>query len=861
MDQPETALDSVRDRLTDCDREPIHIPGSIQPHGCLLVCSASDWTVLHASLSVADFFGASADSAIGAPVAQLIGEAGLATVTALLASVAAADGAERFFRVGCADWDRHFDISVHAAQGRVSIEFEPSAPDDAAEVGGVNAIGLVKSVTSRLAEAETFQDFCAIAARQLKLVTGFDRVMVYRFAEDGSGEVVGEARRPDMVPFFGQHYPAGDIPQQARRLYVANPIRAIADVDASPSPVLPATDAAGAPVDMTQIGLRSVSPVHLQYLRNMGVGASMSLSILRDGGLWGLFACHHDTPKVVEPETRAACELLAQLFSLQIEARERAEHMHADRERRRTIEALRTEATDIVELSEVLAHVRPRLARIVPADGVAIVLGDDIERRGATPSEPTVRALVERLDAMTLKGVVASDSLVETMPEQAEAAAGDEDAAGMLAIPASGAAGEYVLLFRRELARTVTWAGRADRTDGADVLTPRKSFEAWTELVRGRCRPWTLADREAGEALRMLLLELALRRSDLTMRAEQKARERQELLVAELNHRVKNILALVRSLARGGQVEGATVSDFVDVLLGRLEALGAAHDQAIGSAKAALSLEALLRNELKPYERAGGPSVSIGGVDVMVRRQAVALVSLTMHELTTNAAKYGALSAPGGHIAVTWRRTDDGGLAIEWRELGGPPVAPPQRTGFGASLIDQTWRRELRGSYDIAYEPQGVVARLTLPQDALTETAPEAEAAPAPPEAPRSRRRPESFSALLVEDNAIIALDLDDLLREAGATDVTLASSVSEALAALERGRPDVALLDVNLGSETSLAVAERLAEMAVPVLFSSGLGDDAAIADRFPTATLLRKPFPAGALETALDAALAPQA
>lgn len=841
------------DALDICAREPIHTPGSIQPHGCLVICSSPDWRVRHASQNLESFLGKSAAAALGRPAAELLGEQGVHAIRNLLHQAQISTSGERFFQVSTPDWSQNFDIALHRRSDRVSIELEPSAKARL----GADPLSLVKNVMTRLQNAEDLAAFCNQAARQLKLITGFARVMVYRFAEDGSGEVIAEAKRPDMPPFLGLHYPATDIPPQARRLYEANPIRTIADVDAVQSPILPQTDEAGQPVDMSFIDLRSVSPIHLQYLRNMGVAASMSLSILRGGRLWGLFACHHDKPHVVGAEVRSACELFCQLFSLQIEAKERAEAYVAEREGRRAIDGLISQLPPDAALPEALSALRPVLAQLMDADGLALISTEGMALHGLTPRDPVLAELVRRLNSRGGAGAFATDHIADLVPE----AQGDA-AAGLLAVPISRMPRDYLIFFRRELARTVTWAGRPQKPATVEEqLTPRRSFEAWTEVVRGRSRPWLRHEIDLAEALRVSLLEIVLRHVDHAESERRAAQERQEVLIAELNHRVKNLLALVRSLARGGQDPNQSLNEFIDGLLGRLEALAAAHDQATGEARASLDLAVLVNNELAPYARETGPHVALSGPNVAVEKRAIAVLSLVLHEMATNSAKYGALSVPAGALEIEWRVTAAGVLELAWRERGGPPVLTPERRGFGSTLIERTIPHELKGEAEIRYEPLGVTARFVIPADCVRplandDASPGAAQATSSGRSPRARARPESFTALLVEDAAILALDFDDMLREAGASDVTLAGTVAEALEAIERAPPDVALLDVNLGDESSLQVARRLKELGRPFVFSTGYGEQQAVTEEFPDAPQLSKPFPARMLVAALDEA-----
>lgn len=839
--------------LTDCDREPIHTPGSIQPHGCLLTASARDWIIGHASENLHDFFDKTADEAIGSPAEALFGKEGLHTLRNCLQHAQATSQGERFFNISSPGWRSAFDIAMHVADGRIVMEFEPRRDDEAT----VEPLSLVKTVTARLAGAEGLKRYCDVAARYLRVVTGFDRVMVYRFADDDSGEVVAEAGRSDLESYLGLHYPATDIPAQARALYLRNPIRAVVDVEATPVPISPVADLSGAPLDCSYVGLRSVSPIHLEYLRNMGVRASLSISIIRDNRLWGLFACHHMAPKRLTPELRSACELFCQLFSLQIDAKERADDYEAERRAREALDALMARLTPEASFFDNLGMFRSILMDAIAADGVAIYAEGRYESEGMALSPEHAPRLANLLNADLGSEVFATDHIAGAIPDLKGNAV-----AGVIAIPISRSPRDYLLFFRRELPKTVTWAGDPNKAAEAAPdarLTPRKSFEAWTETVRDHSAPWGGTDLRIAEALRVALLEAILRRTDALERERKQTQERQSLLIAELNHRLKNMLTLVRSMVRGGRDSEESIQEFIESLLGRIEALAQAYDQATGRAKNGVSLATLLGNELRPYERDGGPRVRLeGDAAIGLESRALASLALVIHELATNAAKYGALSAPSGALKVAWRRLEAGGIEISWAESGGPAVREPAARGFGSGLIARTIPHELGGEAEVTYDPAGLRARFVVPERFLSASALEEEedadgagAAPAPIETPTE------FVALLVEDSAVIALDLDDLLRQAGARDVVVAPDVRSALAELDRHVFDVALLDVDLGAETSGPIAEALEQRGVAFVFSSGYDEDARIKERFPAAPMLSKPYSADSLKSVLMKAL----
>jgi light-regulated signal transduction histidine kinase (bacteriophytochrome) len=293
--------------LTSCDREPIHLLGAIQPIGFLLSVS-TDWRVHRVSANIGPFLGLPPDEVIGHPVNEVLAADLLHDIRGRLQTVAGTGIVERLFAQRLKPDGPLFDVAVHISGRETVLEFERS-------MGRLPApLSVLRSMLARVERQTDFRSIHREAARQIRALTGFDRVMVYRFADDGTGEVVAESAVSDLPPFLGLRYPASDIPVQARALYRRNYLRIISDVNAAPVPILPSTVPEGDELDLSMSGLRSVSPIHLEYLRNMGVRASMSISILQRGELWGLIACHHREPIRLDLEIRSTAELFGGRF-------------------------------------------------------------------------------------------------------------------------------------------------------------------------------------------------------------------------------------------------------------------------------------------------------------------------------------------------------------------------------------------------------------------------------------------------------------------------------------------------------------------------------------------------------------------
>ncbi|RZJ44237.1 MAG: GAF domain-containing protein, partial [Brevundimonas sp.] len=529
--------------LNACDRELIHIPEAIQPHGLLFLLDATDLFIRREAGLTARITGS--DSWVGRSIESLLGD----RLTARLRT--AAGGVEDGFAGRWRGIDGlDYDVIARRHIAGLIVEVEQSSQG---AQPGIELISRLDAAGAALERAPSVRAVCERAAEAFRTLTGFDRIMIYRFLEDEAGQVVAEARSPEVESFQNHHFPATDIPRQARALYVRNPVRVIPDSRYKPEPLRPASP--GAPLDMSDCGLRSVSPVHLQYLSNMGVRASASVSIIIDGELWGLVACHSTRPQLLPFELRMAATTLARGLARQIKAKGDAE-LYRERTRLRQLEGelighLSTERP----LEEALADYGRDLADLADADGVAIIGAGGQYRFGVTPPEAAITALGQWVADQPGLRPVATHALSQRRPE---AAAWTEQGSGLLALHLQGDRPLTLLWFRAEIVETVRWAGdpaTAKKVGDNGMLTPRASFEAWSQTVRGRSRRWTPAQVESVTRLRDALIDFAsvsqLRNLNRSLQASLSERdlrlEQQEFLIREVNHRVQNSLTLVSS--------------------------------------------------------------------------------------------------------------------------------------------------------------------------------------------------------------------------------------------------------------------------------------------------------------------------
>ena len=662
--------------LDNCAREPIHVPGSIQPRGVLLAVTEPDLLVVHTSQNVSQIVGLPVDDVLGHDLQHALGSdaanaiehhvrtwGNLRARNPLLVVVAGVEHDVVLHRV------------LRGDSTLLVVELEPSSGPR--PFSFPNTYQAVRGAVEQLNHAHDLAQLYEITAREVRALTGFDRVMIYRFDDEYNGEVVAEAKRPDLNPFLGLHYPASDIPPQARALYEQNWVRLISDVGYTPSRIVPGLDEdSGEPLDLTHSILRSVSPVHLEYLGNMGVAASMSISLLRDGRLWGLIACHHYSGPHDPPYgVRAAAEFLGSSLSLRLVARVEEDELEARLRAAGTLSRLLTAgrdhdralATSLVTGTSVLDLV-PAQGAIVSADGVVDSVGD-------VPADPAaLLAWVADQDA----DVIVRGALAQEEPALAAAVPG---AAGLLALRLPE--GQAVVWLRHEAVQNVDWGGDphnkaiAMREGDGVRLSPRKSFAAWRETVRGRCEPWSGREVRSAEELRARLLEALLQRSRLQIRTAETVQR--SLLPASLPDPVGWAVHARYEPAAGGRVGG----DWYDALELPDGRLAVVVGDVAGHGLSAAAAMGQIRNALRAYLlRGDSPAQTLASLDHAVRwtmpfemaTVVVALVDLATGDVTLSAAGHPRpllLEAGGAAVLLD---------ALVDRPLGAGSGEPPTTT-------------------------------------------------------------------------------------------------------------------------------------------------------------------------------------
>jgi chemotaxis family two-component system sensor kinase Cph1 len=652
---------------TQCDAEPIHIPGGIQPHGYLL-CVTDALTVLQVSENIAELTGQPGEGLLGESIETLLGHASTARV-AQAASTAMIDQAPLYLGVidnpffdaaapgaspSRSAEGQQFDITLHRHDGNLIVELEVARHADADVFASMYP--LVRTFTRSLQDVSTVEEMAQLAVREMHARTGFGRVLLYSFDDEGRSHVLAEHIDEGYASFLNQTFPASDIPSQARALYLKQRVRLVADVNARPARLVPQVNPLnGRPTDLTYATLRSFSPVHLEYMRNMGTFASMSVSLVVRGHLWGLISCHDHDPRLVPFEVRMAIEHLGSILSLQIEAKqERAKTDYVFSLRRRMSNLIAAMSTNQDYIAGLLSSPDDMMC-FAGTQGAAIVVDDKVTLIGSTPDADTVLALTQWLASST-KGVYATHTLAEVWPR---AARHIDTASGILVVPTSQIFRNYVIWFRPESALTIKWAGepvkRVSPHDGS--IAPRKDFTPWLETVRNRSVRWRQVELDMAAEFRLAMQNVVLRRAEEMAELATELRRANKELEAFSYSVSHDLRAPLRHIAGYGDLlrenEGAKLSErgqrFLDNMLDSARVAGTLVDDLLTFSqmgRAALrptpvDLSELVRSVVQEF----GPETSGRKVEWIIHDLPKvvgdpAFLQIALRNLLSNAVKY-----------------------------------------------------------------------------------------------------------------------------------------------------------------------------------------------------------------------------
>jgi diguanylate cyclase (GGDEF)-like protein len=515
--------------VDQCSQEPIHIIGHIQSHGLLFALSEPDFIAHQVSANISGLLGLPPENVLGRSFEAILGVEQFQTFRSQVETVGPLTANPLRVRLGAGAIE--MNCIAHRQDSVLVVELESVRGARSLEPLDIDAH--IRIPITRMGLASDIAELSRLAAFEVQQLSGFEHVMVYRFDDQWNGEVIGEAMGSSLPSFLGHHFPASDIPSQARQLFLTTPLRAIADVGSIPVPLIPEIGPlTGRPLDLTHSFLRSASLVHIEYLRNMGVRSSLTVSIIVKQQLWGIIACHNAKPLHVDCSVRSVCELIGQILAQQVDYRTDNFLLQLRVRSRKELVSYMADVEASKSILNADTFQNPQLLDLFKADGLVSRIDGVLMYLGATATEEVLLPVIVELQKLASRGI-ASSSRLSALDPSAESYA--SQASGALYFGLKEGSDDYLLCLRREILKTVTWAGNPDKASSVDelgTLRPRNSFKAWQETVRGCSRPWNEIELENACFLREQLLRLQetqeLSRVNKALAAEIAEREKTE---------------------------------------------------------------------------------------------------------------------------------------------------------------------------------------------------------------------------------------------------------------------------------------------------------------------------------------------
>ena len=521
--------------LSSCEKEPIHIIGATQSHGVLVSCNKSDGTITQIGENCKDLFGISAEELLGSKLNVLLDP----ELSNELAGTAAERGVLEVKETIINN--KAFVVIPHISGENLILDIEPVE----AKKNSYDFQKELSSLLNTLSASETINELCDAAAKMTKSIFGYDRVMIYKFDEEWNGKVIAEEKNEDMESWLGLHYPASDIPKQARELFLKNRVRIIVNVNYSPVKIVPTISPLdGKPLDLTNSQLRAVSPIHIEYLQNMKVGASLTAALISNGKLWGLLACHHYEEKFINYYQRQTCEFLIQIFSNELSLKNSNSYIKniekLDELRSKLI--LQVQQEDSIKKG--LSNFPVKVTSLFNCSGAAIVLNGKVKIVGNTPGKSQVKKLIRNFLARKDDSLFFTGNLLQYYPEAQNF---KESGSGILSARVGQGERNFLIWFRPEVVQSVDWGGNPEYKVTYDKekerLTPRKSFEKWTQQLTGVADTWKDFEisgaRKLSESISYVILENQKREIDKLNKQLVEAHNELELFSQGLSHDLK----------------------------------------------------------------------------------------------------------------------------------------------------------------------------------------------------------------------------------------------------------------------------------------------------------------------------------
>lgn len=587
--------------LSNCDIEPIHIPGQIQSHGFLIAVDSTCIIRFH-SENIADFLPNLPPNLLGRPINDIepiIGENEPPDFINQLISFGRSN--KSFDQTNPFTTDlqgRTFFLIINESGPLYLLEFEPAESDMKTDLQRM--VG--RSVAEMLAD-KNLGNLLKNSATQVKNIIGYDRVMIYRFAGDGHGEVVAEAKNDELEPWLGLHYPASDIPKQARELYKRNLTRLIADVHTTPAKIVTTVQLSEDPLDLTHSQLRAVSPIHIQYLKNMGVESSFSISLIYKKELWGLIACHNYSPRFIDYKARDSAKLIGQILSSALEFRQDEANKHLQEKYNAAVDLLSKNMLKNNSIEEALTLADINIMHATDATGAALIYENTVTKVGSTPNDEQIQNLVAWVKENIDEPLYYTNELPYIYPEADNY---KKIASGVMILTLSAELSEYIIWFKPEHLEIVKWAGNPEKNvevahDGLRIISPRNSFEAWSQEVSGKSMPWNDEEIKSVSRLRAEVSYAITQKAGAIRMLNERLKQAYEELDTfsfTISHDLKNPLSTIKGyaqmLSKTSALEGRA-QDVLSKIDGKVDRMNAMINEV-------LEYSRIGRLDLKPVE-------------------------------------------------------------------------------------------------------------------------------------------------------------------------------------------------------------------------------------------------------------------
>lgn len=834
--------------LEKCNSEPIEWIGQIQEKGFLLAFETDKLIVSHASANISQFLKTDIEEILGASIRDILKENQVHQIL----NIAARSSSKRYREhVGVFHLVKNtYSVSLYRERNLAITEFVEIDQDE--DYLTINSN--LKFALANLQGLESEKQILQTTTKILQNLTGFNRVMAYKFLPDNSGEVVAESLSAGTNSFLGLRFPAFDIPPRAREMFLKNPLRVIYNTSGGVVDIL-SNNIENEIINLSLSLLRTSAPVHLQYLRNMGVSMSMTLPIVIDGKLWGLLAHHHnDTAlRLTQSKTHSA-ELIGQTTGMILEnVMERKVDSVINSLLEKSSELVSTDNSKI-GLNKFWNAQAENIAKIIPCDGVAYVTNGEVLRYKNCPELNTINQIANR-DISEREGVLHTNNLSAFVEN------GQNESRGFLLIPLVSGDKEILLFFFRNAAsKNVSWAGSPEKElvfekEGVR-LHPRSSFIEYQKEHHEVSDDWDSTDLKIANKLREVLNRHLISNRYLTSKEDREKQiltesKRLKFLVKELSHRIKNILGLVSSISKQTVESETSIENYVKALEQRIAALAEANSMLTERNFSSIPLKELLKQQLRPFKGVE-KKVSIEGEDLWLPSNISSLFVLVFHELITNSNKYGSMSEENGKTLIKWFKKEDD-LIILWQEQCSKTLKKPEKLGFGMKVIENAISFELGGNANINFKSTGLEVQYRFPYESIITNDSE-EFVALQIEKRLQHSQPEQKNVLVLEDDFINANQLKETLERLSPVKAHIFSNQAAGLKALNSLSFKMALLDVNLKTESSATVAQACINKGIALFYVTGYGKDFLENPSFPKAPVFSKPISDKTLSTLLE-------